>query len=240
MCTLGTITGNWLFKTRDLWRESGRVEEVVTGNGRLRYLGVRGQASPLERGLNSGINEAGVAVAITFADTVSLDAALDCRTPRGVLVEEILATCHDLDGALRRFGEFVRRPLVGGNIIIATLKGTAVIEQLYPRNSIELVTEPAVVRTNHFLNLNIPETLVGNATGSLQRHARMSQLLGDGEGIGLNRLKAVLADHDGAHSVCSHDGELHTVSGVIYDLAARVLHYAAGHPCLAPWQEHCL
>lgn len=240
MCTLGSITGRWLFKTRDLWRESGRTEEIIAGHGRLRYLGVRGQSSPLERGLNSGVNEAGVAVAITFTDMVSLDEALQSRTPRGVLVEEILATCSDLHSSLGRFSEYLNTPLVGGNIVIVTPLGSAVIEQRYPFSSIELVEGPVAVRTNHFLNLNIPGILVGNTENSIQRLARMNRLLDNGSGIDVNRIKSALADHHGSHSICSHDGELQTVSAVIYNLDARSMHYAAGQPCMTPWQEYQL
>jgi hypothetical protein len=240
MCTLGALTGRSLFKTRDLWKESDPQEEVVTGQGRLGYLGVRGHAAPGERGLNSGINEAGLAVAITFADTVPLAEALRHKTPRGVLVEEILASCPDLGSALRRAAEFAQLPLVGGNIVIMTPQGGAVLEQLYPLFCLEHVTGPVTVRTNHFNNVQQRSALRGSLDNSLARYRRLEALLGDGEGLGFDEIRHLLADHAGDHPICSHQGELTTVSAVIYDLAQPRLLHAPGPPCCTDWQEYRL
>lgn len=237
MCTMGALNGRYLCKTRDLWHDSEPREEIVRGRGRLRYLGVRGHAAPGERGLNSGINEAGVAVAITFADTVPLTQALRQRTPRGVLVEEILAACGDLSSALQRLAEFQRVPLVGGNIIIMTRQGGVVLEQLFPRFCIEQIMEEVTVRTNHFLNLTEPEPLVGDRENSVARLRRMTALLGNGRDMGIGQLQGMLADHHGPHQICSHQGELRTVSAVVYDLTAARLLHAAGSPCNTNWQE---
>ena len=238
MCTLGALNGRLLFKTRDLWGESDPQEKIARGRGRLRYLGVRGKATPNERGLNSGINEAGVAVAITFADTVPLARALRFKMPRGILVEEILATCHDLESALRKAAEFQRVPLVGGNIVIMTPQGGAVLEQLYPRHCVELIVAPATVRTNHYLNLSELEPLQGNRENSVARHLRLTELLGDGAQTGMEQVRQILSDHEGEHPICSHAGELTTVSAVVYDLAGTRLMHAAGPPCSTPWQEY--
>ncbi|MBJ6724370.1 carcinine hydrolase/isopenicillin-N N-acyltransferase family protein [Geomesophilobacter sediminis] len=240
MCTLGAVTGRFLFKTRDLWGESDPFEEIVSRQGRLCYLGLRGQAAPGERGLNSGINEAGVAVAVTFADTVSLADALAKKTPRGVLVEEILGRCSDLASALRTAAEFQQLPLVGGNIVIMTPQGGAVIEELYPWYCVEQTVAPVTVRTNHFINLREPAPLKGDREGGLARHRRMVSLLSDGADVDARQLQAFLADHAGAHPICSHAGELTTVSAVIYDLEGRRLNYAPGPPCRTAWQEYRL
>jgi hypothetical protein len=240
MCTLGAISGKYLFKTRDLWSGAERGEEVATGRGRYRYVGVRGMTTPLERGLNSGINEAGVAVAITFVDHVSMEEAIATRTPRGVLVEEILRTCGDLPDVMRLIADFISVPLVGGNIVILTPNGDAVLEQLYPRFAIELVDTPVIVRTNHFKNLKVNGDLYGDRDNCNTRYARMTSLLVNGHATGTicrDYIKAALSDHSGPHPICSHAGSLQTVSSAIYDLQARSLEYTYGSPCAGNWQQ---
>jgi hypothetical protein len=240
MCTLGAINGKYLFKTRDLWGDANRGEEVVTGRGRYRYVGVHGMTTPQERGLNSGINEAGVAVAVTYVGHVSMEEAIATKTPRGVLVEEILRTCGDLPAVLRLIADFIRVPLVGGNIVILTPDGSAVLEQLHPRFAIELVHTPVVVRTNHFSNLQVPGNLYGDRDNCHTRNARMASLLADGHATGRispDYIKAALSDHSGPHPICSHAGSLQTVSAALYDLQARTLEYTYGNPCAGNWQQ---
>lgn len=243
MCTLGTLSGRYLFKTRDLWLNSDRTEEIVHGQGRYRYVGVQGQAAPGERGLNSGINTAGVAVAITHVDYIPLAEALETRTPRGVLVEEILSTCGDLSAALRVMTDYLDRPLVGGTITVLTPSGGVVLEQIHPRFAFELLQEPITVRTNHFLNLQVPGKLIGNRDSSCKRYGRMMNLLWQNEpdiGTDLETIRNILADHKGEYPICSHGGELVTVSAVIYDLRLRTLHYHKGNPCSFDWNSHAL
>ncbi len=237
MCTLGAVNGRYLFKNRDLWCDSSRVEEVVCGQGNYRYRGIRGHASPLERGLNSGINEKGVAVAITFVDNVPLAEALLTKTPRGVLVEEILGSCGDLASAVTVITEYMKKPLVGGNIMVATPQGGVVLEQLYPRFVCEYFINPIVVRTNHFLNLPMEQSNQHEHNSSHDRSRRMCELLGNGDNASLTSIQGVLADHGGTHRICSHEGTLRTVSAVVYDVKAAVMHYASGPPCNTPWQR---
>jgi hypothetical protein len=238
MCTLGAINGRYLFKTRDLWSKSDTAEEIVAGYGRYRYVGVQGHASPLERGLNSGINEKGLAVAITYVDTVPLAEALQHKTPRGVLVEEILRSCDDLGAALRCITDFMPTPLVGGNIVIASPDGCIVLEQLYPRYAFEYVSGRVAVRTNHFLNLWTDDSILGDQENSLGRFKRTSLLLGAGETTTVESIKTLLADHQTPHPICSHSGELSTVSAFVYDLGAAELHHAAGPPCSSSWHRY--
>ena len=236
MCTLGASNGKYLFKTRDLWSESDSTEEIIVGQGQYRYVGVRGNASPLEKGLNSGINDKGVAVAITFVDTVPLAEALTHKIPRGVLVEKILSCCHDLASAVQIITDFMPQRLVGGNIMVATPEGALVLEQLYPRFAIEYVTKEVTVRTNHFLNLLIEGEVLGNQENSHGRLPKMKSLLDTGEPASVQSIKKTLSDHSTPHPICSHSGELHTVSAVVYDLNAAELHYAAGPPCCTTWE----
>jgi hypothetical protein len=238
MCTLGAINGQFLFKNRDMEQGAGITEDLVQGHGRFRYVGVAGHASPLERGMNSGMNEAGVAVAITFVDYAPLTTMIQERTPRGVLVEEILRSAGDLISALRIAVDFLSTtPLVGGNIVILTPKGGAVIEQIYPKYAIEMITQPITVRTNHFLNLKIGGKLAVNKIDTEARFDRFTDLLwtikrDTTEVFSFENLKKALADHKEPHPICRHDGDaLVTVSTVIYDIEKQILHYTYGNPC---------
>ena len=236
MCTLGAINGRYLFKTRDLWSNSDPSEEIVKVHGRYRYVGVRGHASPLEKGLNSGVNERGLAVAITFVDTVPLAEALLHKISRGVLVEEILSSCADLASAVQVITDFMPKRLVGGNIVVATPEGSLVLEQLYPRFAIEYITKEVTVRTNHFLNLLTEGEVLGNRDNSIGRFMRMKKLLDNGVPASLDSIQASLSDHTPTHSICSHSGELRTVSAAVFDLNSAEMHYAVGPPCNTSWE----
>jgi hypothetical protein len=245
VCTLGAIDGRFLFKNRDMEQGAGIAEDLVQGYGRFRYVGVAGHASPLERGLNSGMNEAGVAVAITFVDHAPLTTMIQQRTPRGVLVEEILRNAGDLASALRIAADFLSTtPLVGGNIVILTPKGGAVIEQIYPKYAIEMITQPITVRTNHFLNLKVGAKLSVNKINTEARFDRFTDLLWSinrdtTETFCFENLRLALADHKGLHPICRHDGDaLVTVSTVIYDIEKRILHYVYGNPCNGSFSQY--
>ncbi|WP_288183188.1 carcinine hydrolase/isopenicillin-N N-acyltransferase family protein [uncultured Sporomusa sp.] len=246
MCTLGAIYGKFLFKNRDMEPGAGITEDLIHGHGRYRYIGVAGHASPLERGLNSGINQAGVAVAMTFADYMPLPEALKRKTPRGVLVENILQNAGHLEAALQIAGNFlINTPLVGGNLVIMTPDGGAVIEQLYPKYAVERIIQNITVRTNHFLNLKTDEKLAVNKANSQTRFARFTRLSvspdlrePSSEEFSVARIKAILADHEEPHPICRHGGDAQTVSAAIYDIDKRTIHYAYGNPCKQTFTQY--
>jgi hypothetical protein len=231
MCTLGAIYRKFLFKNRDMEPGAGITEDLIHGYGRYRYIGVAGHASPLERGLNSGINEAGVAVAMTFADYLPLPVAIKRKTPRGVLVEDILRNARDLNAALLIAGDFLTTtPLVRGNLVIMTPDGGAVIEQLYPKYAVERVTQDITVRTNHFINLKTDKKLAVNQENSQTRFSRFSRLLGSpdsrkplAEELSVARIKELLSNHEESHPICRHGGDAQTVSTAIYDITNRTI-----------------
>lgn len=247
MCTLGTIDDCYLFKNRDMEPGAGLEENIVHGCGRFRYVGVAGHASPLERGLNSGINEAGVAAAMTFVDRIPLTRALRTKIPRGVLIEEILRSADSLAAALRIAANFLcTTPLVGGNIVILASGGGAVIEELYPKFAIEMFSRTATVRTNHFLNLAVEGPLAVDKKNTLARYKRFRSLLepavaGNGKNVqpfGFAEIKQALSDHEGPHPICRHGSDAVTVSTAIYDIKKRLLHYVYGNPCSGVFAEY--
>ena len=247
MCTLGVIPHHYLFKTRDLWKNSGQNEVVVEKDNCFRYIGVQGHAHPNEKGLNSGINNAGLAVAITFVDRVTLEDALASKTPRGVLVEDILGHCGTIVEAVQRFIGYWNCPLVGGNIVFANPEGGVTIEQLHPLSALEWHTEHPVVRTNHFLNLNadihvsseLQDTLDWYQQNSLGRYRRMEHLSGK-DVSDVSSIRTMLSNHEGDHPICSHNDKLLTRSAVIYDLEKLELHYHSGPPCNNKWKTFSL
>lgn len=247
MCTLGVIPHHFLFKTRDLWQNSGHKEVVVERDDCFRYIGVQGHAHPNEIGLNSGINNAGLAVAITFVDRVTLEDALTSKTPRGVLVEDILGHCGTMVEAVQRFISYWNSPLVGGNIVIATPEGGVTIEQLHPLSALEWHCEHPVVRTNHFVNLNadihvlneLQDTFDWYQRNSRDRYRRTEELLGEGV-FDVSSIRMLLSDHEGDHPICSHSGNLVTRSAAIYDLERLELHYHSGSPCNNKWKTFTL
>ena len=248
LCTLGAIDGKFLFKNRDMDLGAGIAEDVMQGHGRLRFIGIAGHASPRERGLNSGINEAGVAAAMTFADVELLMEVLKTRMPRGVLIEEILRNARDLEAALRITGDFLHTtPLVGGNIVIMTPAGGAVVEQLYPRYAVEMIKQPVTVRTNHFLNLTVPGKLAVNERNSRNRFDKCGSLLTEvaesgnaDEHFNAEVIGRVLSNHEGRHPICRHGGRAVTVSAVIYDIRNRVMHYTHEQPCQGNFVHYTL
>lgn len=192
--------------------------------------------------MNSGINQAGVAAAITFADYVPLPAAIRSKTPRGVLVEDILRSAGTLAAALRMAGEFlITTPLVGGNIVIMTPDGGAVLEQLYPQYAVQLISETVTVRTNHFQVLTLPGELAVNRENSQTRFTRFAQLLPvPGASFSVEKIRQALANHEEPHPICRHGGDAVTISTAIYDLGNRTMHYAYGNPCCQTFTQYAV
>lgn len=243
MCTLGAIQGRYLFKNRDMGLDNGHKEDIIHGAGLYKYVGVAGHASPRERGLNSGINEEGVAAAITYVGNDTLSQMLDVKIPRGVLVEDVLRGAKNLNEAVAIAVEHLNRhAYVGGNIVIATSEGIVSIEELSPRYAVEVVSSPWFVRTNHFLNLHLTPGFLPNENNTRIRYERFSKLLAESDirEFGIDDIRRALGDHEnGENSICRH-GEYQaiTVSSVVYDIQKRVMHYVYGLPCSKTFTEY--
>lgn len=236
MCTLGAVQGRFLFKNRDMGLDNGLEETIFRGAGRYRYIGVAGHATPKERGLNSGINEAGVAAAITYVGAETLAQALETKVPRGTLIEDVLRSAKDIREALQIATEHLNRDAyVGGNLVIATREAVASIEELPPRYAVEVVHAPWFVRTNHFVNLNLPPEFLPREANSRVRYQRFSELLAESEKkeFGPEDIRRALGDHkNGKDSICRHGvDQAVTVSSVAYDLRGNTMYYLYGLPC---------
>lgn len=248
MCTSGALIGKFLFKNRDLGPQSGLEEDIARGYGAYRYIGVAGHAAPKERGLNSGLNEAGVAAQMTYVGTETLEESITNNVPRGVLIESILRNAANLDEALQiAAGLLNKYHFVGGTITINTLQGAAVIEEAYPRYAIERIGAERtwIVRTNHFENLVLPENFLPREENSKIRNRRLHELLEklDPAAVSPDDIRRALADHEnGENAICRHGGEAQaqTVSTVVYDLQKKQMHYLYGNPCELPFTVYTI
>lgn len=240
MCTAGALNKRYLFKNRDMGLLAGKEESIVRGQGLYRYIGVAGHATPNERGLNSGINEAGVSVEMTFVGKESLLELIDTRISRGILIESILREASNLNEALDIAVRLLNKyKFVSGNILINTREGSAIIEELYPRYSIERLDSDEhswIVKTNHFDNLILPEGYLPEINNSKTRNARFRELLNniDAKSAKPEDIRLALSDHEnGKDAICRH-GEKQgafTVSSVVYDIENTKMYYIYGTPC---------
>ena len=247
MCTSGALVGRYLFKNRDMGPLAGLEEDVVKGHGIYRYVGVAGHATPRERGLNSGINEAGIAAQMTYVGSGELEKDIETNTPRGVLIESILRSAGSLQEAIDIAANFLsRHKFVGGNITINSPQKAAVIEEAYPRFAVEIIENGWVVRTNHFENLSFDESKYPHIVNSRTRNNRFHELLNNinEETADAESIKNALSDHEnGADAICRHRencNKVQTVSTVIYDIANRKLFYTHGNPCNTELKEYAL
>lgn len=242
MCTLGCLGGRFLFKNRDMDADVCLDEDVFRGEGLHAYVGVRGHVTPRERGLNSGINDAGVAAAITYVGDVPLAVALGRACPRGVLVEEVLRTAGSLrEAELVANYLLLANEFVGGTITVASPEGSFVVEEAEGRFSINRVGLSDVVRTNHFRDLAWRGGTLSGLANSRVRCARMEGLVAgiEREGASVDAIERALADHEnGADAICRHGGAMVTVSSAVYDLRAHELWYRRGNPCEGNFEKH--
>jgi hypothetical protein len=56
----------------------------------------------------------------------------------------------------------------------------------------------------------------------------------------VERMQAILADHDGdPGAICRHgERNMHSISGYIAEPAKRLLHVRRGHGCLGSWESY--
>jgi len=230
VCTLGSVNGKYLFKNRDLSLQNCWSEEIIYSRRRYSYVGVAGRAAVQERGLNSGINEKGIAAAITYVGGGYLEDDLGRKIPRGVIIEEIVGNAATLMEALEIAQWHLNRDIhVGGNIVIAGDIGIISIEEIDRRIAVEFIDRAFFFRSNHFLNLSGPV----DGSDTQERLVAISRIF---EGkkpdeVSLRHIQEALAHRGEDALICKRkedhiNGEASiTVSTVIYDIGARTVHY---------------
>lgn len=240
MCTLGFVKGRYLFKNRDMSSRVFVKEEIITGKGSYSYIGVAGAGGQEEKGLNSGINEKGLAAAVTYVGQGRLEEEILFKKPRGLIVEEILKNCATLEQARQTAAGFLTESVyVGGNIVVAAQEGVLSIEESGGRYEAEIKEDDIFVRANHFCNLVHRNSGLKYYQESKSRYDAMEHYLRNRESAGFNLedIKEILASHDKVAPICKHKGKALgiTVSSVIYDLQRLEMHYAGGNPCENPY-----
>jgi hypothetical protein len=227
MCTLGSVRGRYLFKNRDIESGNSFREEIVHDSRRYSYVGVAGKTNEFERGLNSGINEKGVAAAITYVGpSGSLSRNIENRIPRGVIVEDIVGNAGNLlEAAEIAQWHLNRDTYVGGNIVIVSGEGIVSIEEIDRRFGVAFIDSEFFLQSNHFLNLNRhPDE--GDST---ERFAAINRLFAGKRGadVDVPFIKEVLSYRGDALIFKKREDEVRgvTVSTVIYDIEKKAAHY---------------
>jgi hypothetical protein len=214
--------------------ESSFAEEIVQSKRRYSYVGVAGKSNIYERGLNSGINEKGLAAAITYVGAYAgldkgeqLSTALQHKLPRGIIIEDIVGNASTLLEAVEIAQWHLNRDIhVGGNIVIADETGIVSIEELERRFALEFIGDDFFFRSNHFLNLT-------HQAGEDDSRERLTAIRRAFNGISpesadLSHIKEALSYRGSDAKIYKkkEDGlQILTISTVIYDIRKRIAHY---------------
>lgn len=99
------------------------------------------------------------------------------------------------------------------------------------------------VHTNHYITKEFERYEKGTLADSCPRLARMRQLIRNSFGkLNVERIKAILADHEGGSAaICRHGAAgMHSICGYIADPASGLFHVRRGHGCDGHWQAYRL
>jgi isopenicillin-N N-acyltransferase-like protein len=182
-----------------------------------------------------GWNEAGLS--ITGNELTPNDEQVGI--PRLLQMRAVLA-CETLEQAV----ECVLHPARASsyNWVFATPERALNVEASATASVIrELEPGGTIVHTNHYLE---PEMLrfEGNPAYALHSAVRCEnarRLAADPEPPTVERLRAILSDHEGhPDSLCRHSGESQTVFWCIADVSDGVVIYGPGNPCTSEAQEY--
>lgn len=233
MCTIGALVpakparGVYLLKNADAWRSiemAHTVERGARGTRRIVFRFVP------QMGVNSGLNEYGLGVLISYSDyrlrdpevyppddRVPASFARIEREPRTLMNELVLDTCRTVDEAVEMMQGFVAEhpDMVGGNHLLADASGAvAVFEHCEGKSAVEYRTDrgfAARANDSAVLIRNAQERL-SNIRDSHERHAQMVKVLeahrADGRDLPA-AARSILASHgpagpDEMGSICVH------------------------------------
>ncbi|MCK6452381.1 MAG: C45 family peptidase [Alphaproteobacteria bacterium] len=248
-CTSFAVTtadGALLAKNRDYRPEHVPIQRVMRHadpdwNGR-RILVLGSLGSP--GNFSSGINSDGLAV----SDTASRTTDMGVGFHRYFLLTWLLVNCASVAEALAAIRRITHTG--SGLLVLADAMGAvAAVELGHRRVGVEHRAAGRIGRSNHFVlpdmaaaNLDVADNTASRAN-SIRRFASLSPAL---EALaptsGIDAVARVLATHDaaGRTGFCRHGGDdlSTTISGAIYDTAARRMVVALGNPCTAPWRRH--
>ena len=236
-----------LFKNRDMYSISQKdaLFHDVDGFGVRGIDRVTGKAS----GLSIGVNRYGLAVANTHVMGTE-DPTYD------ILTEQILMFAKDAEDGLRLTVDQLKsgRKFQWGNLILADLDSTLVIEIARNDHSIEW-SERKALRAGHHIMLDTEEILkqhlgsdgVVNDVDSIIRVDRGYELFRNVTSV--QGVFSALKDHDegpSQSSICKHssgEGQMSTVTSYVVEIdhpgengrPKVVFHVAKGNPCTSTY-----
>ena len=190
-----------------------------------------------------GFNDAGIGLCLNTLPAPSREVGV----PHYFIVREIYQATS-LTGAV----EAVRRAerAIPANIMLATPEGPADLEVTLDEVRVLSGEHGLVTHANHCLHpeLQSVNDAFPELIESYPRQQRIDKLLrGTGGPIGLQAVKAALADHNGyPRSICRHPnddlqtGYWQTVFSVIIEPGRRRMHVSRGAPCHHPYETYIL
>jgi predicted choloylglycine hydrolase len=233
-------------KNRDYRAEHIPIQRVMlhadpAWNGR-RLLVIGSLGSP--GNFSSGMNSDGLAIADTASRTSDMGPGLH----RYFLLTWLLVKCRDVDQALAAIRGMTHTG--SGLLLLGDASGAvAAVELGHRRVGFEHRSSGRVARSNHFVtpamapaNLDVAGSAASRVNSERRFAALERRLAGLPAAPETADIHALLCRHgeDGGEAFCRHGGDQlsTTISGAIWDTAARALAMASGNPCSATWRRY--
>jgi hypothetical protein len=179
-CTLWSAHGDdWvkgggalIAKNRDWIADHRQVLKLVTPKHGYRYFGIHAEGND-EPGLKAGINEKGLVVVSSTADSIPRKLRKESDRTKGLLVR-LLNESDSVDSALKK-----ERMFVGPrNIMLADKTKIAVIEiGLNGEYSVAVKQNGVLTQTNHYLDKKLLKFNEKTGDSSRRRQQRIAALL---------------------------------------------------------------
>lgn len=184
----------------------------------------------------AGMNEHGVAYFANALYDFHWQPGLPHYPLKRVLLEQ--ATLSDCLGVLDR-----HPTCSAANVVLCDAHGASADVEVRPEKIARFQDDHGnwLVHANHYLTADFAHHETNSLADSCARLARMRTLLRRQWGqITVDRMKEILADHDGEPAgICRHGAvNMHSISGYIAEPMARVLHVRRGHGCLGTWTAY--
>jgi len=239
MCTIGAITGrdragevrSFLLKTADCWAGCEFHHSIETSEGGVRRIDF--SVEP-QLGVNSGLNEYGLGVVISYSDyrfrdpeiypreEVFRDAFISSeKEPRTQMNHLVLSHCKSVPQAVEFIERFVTRhpEMMGGNHLLADATGNvAIVEQCEGKTAVADYSQVGYAGrgNNSSLLIRDKQASISIIHDCLKRQEQMEAFLksqvgvlenGDGPRF-IESAKALLGSHAGSPdqtgSICVH------------------------------------
>ncbi|MEI0531108.1 C45 family autoproteolytic acyltransferase/hydrolase [Brachyspira pilosicoli] len=179
--------------------------------------------------IEDGINENGLACALTFVYPVSINYGFNA----GMLIRYILEKCRDIDDALN----FLKKvPISSAQNIILADKNSNIALVECNCNKRYIIKNDYVFTTNHFLSKTMMEynTKLKDDVHSHKRYSTLKNAFINYE-YNLDFSKKLLSGKYGF--LCQYDNEIDTVWSSIYSIKNKKIYIAEGNPSRKKYKE---